>query len=244
MQIRSNFLHQTVETAVTFFYPAQCRNCDEQLGYSTVPYICDTCWNRIKLVEPPWCEICGISTTEDKCDECATKPPQYGKLRTIAVYEAAIQKAIHLFKFEKKITLATPLAQLIITHLPDDCIIADYDYILPIPIHKKRLKERTFNQATLIANQLAKAAGIRIEKDALVRHKNTSPQSSLDKEARQKNIIGAFKLHKKDVVQGKHILVIDDVYTTGATVQEAVKVLWTADPIEVDVLTLTRTINT
>ncbi len=243
MQGRPNILQQTLETAITFLYPAQCRVCEKQLGLESVPYMCETCWHDIPLIEPPWCEMCGIPNTEDVCNECATTPPPYGKLRTIAFYESALQQAVHLFKFEKRTSLAKPLAQLTIEHFPDDCDIAEYDFILPIPIHKKRLRERGFNQATLIANEIAKTTGIQVVTDALVRYRNTSPQSSLDREARQTNIVGAFELQKKEVVRNKRILVLDDVYTTGATVREAVKVLWDADPAEIDVLTLARALN-
>ncbi len=243
MQLRPNILQQTLETAITFLYPAQCRVCEKQLGLESVPYVCDKCWDDIPLIEPPWCEMCGIPNTKGTCDECATTPPPYGKLRTIAYYESALQQAIHLFKFEKRTSLAKPLTQLTMEHIPDDCNITEYDFILPIPIHKKRLRERGFNQATLIANRIAKTTGVQVVTDALVRHRNTSPQSSLDREARQTNIVGAFELQKKKVVRNKRILVLDDVYTTGATVREAVKVLWDADPIEVDVLTLARTLN-
>ncbi len=243
MQGRPNILQQTIETAITFLYPAQCRVCEKPLGLESVPYMCGECWDDMPLIEPPWCEMCGIPNTKGKCDDCATTPPPYGKLRTIAFYESALQQAIHLFKFEKRRSLAKPLTQLTMEHFPDDCNIAEYDFILPIPIHKKRLRERGFNQATLLANGIAKSIGVQVVTDALVRHRNTSPQSSLDREARQTNIIGAFELQKKAVVRNKRILVLDDVFTTGATVREAVKVLWNADPVEIDVLTLARTLN-
>ena len=131
-----------------------------------------------------------------------------------------------------------------LAHMPNDIDMTDYDFILPIPIHKKRLQERGFNQATLLANIIAKTAGVQVVTDALVRKRNTSPQSRLDREARQTNMIGAFEIRKDEVVNGKRILVLDDVFTTGATVREAVKTLWTADPTEVDVLTLARTLDT
>ena len=240
-QFFQQFLQQSAETAITFLYPAQCRVCNARLGLEAVPYMCDACWQAIQFVEPPWCDICGLPDVEELCDECATNPPRYGKLRTIAFYEAALQQAIHLFKFQKKKVLAKPLIQLITTHMPADCSVAEYDFILPVPIHKKRTRERGFNQATLLANGIA--AGVPVVTDVLIRHLNTSPQSSLDREARQTNIIGAFELRREEVIRDKRLLLIDDVFTTGATIREAVKVLWNADPAEIDVLTLARTSN-
>ena len=131
--------------------------------------------------------------------------------------------------------------QLMLAHLPDDCQIEDYDFILPIPIHKKRLRERGFNQSILLAEGIAKAKGVPIATDIFVRHKNTKAQSSLAGRERQENITGAFEVRKPDAISGKRLLLIDDVFTTGATIREAVKELWNADPGEIDVLTLART---
>ena len=240
-------LRQAIETALMFLYPAQCRGaCDTPLGLEPVPYFCSACWTQMQFVEPPWCEMCGTpllsASSSEVCDECAKAPPRYGKLRTIAFYEETLQPAIHLFKFEKRTALAKPLIQLMLTHLPDDCRIEDYDFILPIPIHKKRMRERGFNQSILLAEGIAKAKGVPIATDIFVRDKNTKAQSSLaGREARQENIIGAFKLRKPKSVFGKRLLLIDDVFTTGETIREAVKELWNAGPGEIDVLTLART---
>lgn len=243
MGLQAQFLQQAAETAVTFLYPARCRVCEQLIGLESVPYLCNACWQAIRFVEPPWCDICGSPDVTWVCDGCAMNPPQYGKLRTIAFYEAALQAAIHLFKFEKRKVLVKPLIQLITAHMPSDCTVAEYDFILPVPIHKKRLRERGFNQATLLANGIAATVGVPVVTDVLVRHMNTSPQSSLDRDARQTNILGAFELRRSKVVWGKRLLVIDDVFTTGATIHEAVKVLWHADPAEIDVLTLARALN-
>ena len=243
MHLRPNLLKQTLETAITFIYPAQCKVCEEHLVLDSFAYICYSCWKKVEYIEPNWCEICGIPHTENLCDTCATKPPRYDKLRTIAAYKSTLQNAIHLFKFEKRMSLRKPLSQLIVDNIPNDLNIADYDYVLPVPIHKKRLRERGFNQSMLLLQGIAKVKGINILSNIIVRSKNTSPQSSLDREARQTNIIGAFDLKNKDTIRSKKILVFDDVYTTGATIREVVNVLWDADPIEIDVLTLARTIN-
>lgn len=249
MELKSIGLHvprllrEMSETAITFLYPAECRVCKEFLGTTSVPYICENCWQDIQFLEPPWCDICGTPSVDGLCDECATTPPRYGKLRSIAFYQTTLQQAIHFFKFEKKKGLARHLIQLINAHIPSDCGLAEYDFILPVPIHKKRLRERGFNQATLLANGIAKTEGVPVLTDALVRHRHTVAQSSLDREARQQNLIGAFEIRNPEILNGKRLLIFDDVFTTGATIREAVSELWTADPAEVDVLTLARTLN-
>ncbi len=241
MLLRSDILHQTINTAINFLYPTQCRICKNQIGLETVPYMCDKCWNNIDFVLQPWCDLCGTPKINGTCADCNDKPPRFGKLRTIAFYEGALQQAIHLFKFERRIYLAKFLIQIIINNIPSDCNIADYDYIIPIPIHKQRLNERGFNQSYILSKGISKKHKVEVSTDVLIRRRNTSPQSSLDRDKRLQNIIGAFELSNEEQIQGKKILLFDDVFTTGATVSEAVNVLWSADPTEVDVLTLART---
>ena len=236
-------LRDLYETAVVFLYPAKCRVCEAFLEVTSIPYICANCWHDIQFLEPPWCDICGTPNVDGRCDKCATSPPRYGKLRSIAFYQTTLQQAIHLFKFEKKKVFAQHLIQLVNAYMPADCCIAEYDFILPVPIHKKRLRERGFNQATLLAKGIAQAEGVPILTDTLVRHRHTVAQSNLGMEARQQNIIGAFEIRNSHVIHNKRILIIDDVFTTGATIREAVNELWKADPAEVDVLTLARTLN-
>ena len=239
----SSQLRDIFETAIVFLYPAKCRACDDFLGVASVPYICANCWQDVQFLEPPWCDICGTPGVDGLCDACALSPPRYGKLRTIALYQTTLQQAIHLFKFEKKKAFARHLIQLMNTHIPSDCSIAGYDFVLPIPIHKKRLRERGFNQATLLADGIAKVEGVPVLTDVLVRKRHTVAQSSLDSAARQQNIVGAFEVQNPNIISGKRLLVIDDVFTTGATIGEAVSELWTADPAEIDVLTLARTLT-
>lgn len=239
----SSVLQDMFETAVVFLYPARCRVCEEFLGVTSMPYICAHCWRDMQFLEPPWCDICGTPGVDGLCDACAISPPRYGKLRSIAFYHTTLQQAIHLFKFKKKKVFAHHLIQLINAHIPSDCSLAAYDFVLPIPIHKKRLRERGFNQATLLADGIAKVAGVPVLTDALVRKRHTVAQSSLDSTARQQNIVGAFEVRNPDIISGKRLLVIDDVFTTGATIREAVSELWAADPAEIDVLTLARTLD-
>ena len=238
-----HLLRDMYETAITFLYPAECRVCKEFLGATSIPYICNNCWQDIDFLEPPWCDICGTPGIDGLCDACATTPPRYGKLRSVAFYQTTLQQAIHFFKFEKKKVLTRHLIQLIDAHIPSDCSIAEYDFILPVPIHKKRLRERGFNQATLLADGIGKSEGVRVLRNTLVRKRHTVAQSSLDREARQQNLRGAFEIRNPDIICGKRLLIFDDVFTTGATIREIVSELWTVDPAEVDVLTLARTLD-
>lgn len=241
MRLRLDTLQQTFNTAINFLYPTQCRICEKQIGLSAVPFLCNICWGQIGFINPPFCDICGTPNIDGTCAECDTNPPRYGKLRTIALYDGALQQAIHLFKFEKRTNFAKYLIQLIVDNTSWDFNITEYDYIIPIPIHKIRLNERGFNQSIILSKGIAENYHVDVRTDLLIRRRHTAAQSSLDREKRKSNIIGAFGLANREKLQGKKLLVFDDVFTTGATVQEAVNVLWEADPSEVDVLTLART---
>ncbi|MCI8636957.1 MAG: ComF family protein, partial [Clostridia bacterium] len=115
-----------------------------------------------------------------------------------------------------------------------------YDTIIPVPISKKRRKERGYNQSELIAKEMAKNLGIEYNTDCLFKVKNIVEQSKLNKEERQKNIQGVYELHKQNKLQNKKILLIDDIYTTGSTVNECCKILKQASPKQIEVFTLAK----
>ena len=115
-----------------------------------------------------------------------------------------------------------------------------YDIIIVVPISKKRQKERGYNQSELIAKEISKMLSIKIEKNIIKKLKNTPPQSSLNKEQRQENIRGVYKVFNIEKIENKNILIIDDIYTTGSTVNECSKMLRKAQPRKVDVLVLAK----
>ena len=212
------------------------------MGVGKVHYLCDVCWEQIELLKLPWCQICGLPQWSAVCDDCHECPPLFRKLRAVAFYEPTLREAIHLMKYEKKQVISKHLIQLLQAHLPQDLISTDYDFLLPIPLHTNRLRQRGFNQAEQIAQGIAKVWSVPVRTDILFRIKDTAPLSSLEShEERRKNIAGAFEVRSLDSIQSRKILLIDDIFTTGTTINEAIKVLQVANPDYVDVLTLTRT---
>ena len=212
------------------------------MGVGKVHYLCDACWEQIELLEPPWCQICGLPRWRAVCEDCRECPPLFKKLRAVAFYEPTLREAIHLMKYEKKQVISKHLIQLLQAHLPQDLISTDYDFLLPIPLHTNRLRQRGFNQAEQIAQGIAKVWRVPVRTDILFRIRDTAPLSSLEShEERVKNIAGAFEVRSPDSIQNRKILLIDDIFTTGTTINEALKVLQIASPDCVDVLTLART---
>ena len=244
-------MNRWLESLITFIYPAKCRRCEMPMGVGQVHYLCDDCWEKMEFLTMPWCQICGTpfysreqsaSQPDSVCADCRAQPPLYGKRRAIAFYEPTVREAIHLLKYDKKPIFAKHLVHLIQSHLPADLSAADYDFLLPIPLHAKRYRERGFNQAEQLARGIGHVWKTPVRTDILFRVKHTAPQSSLNsRQERMDNIADAFEIRSPDRIRGRRVLLIDDIFTTGTTVNEALKVLQAANPSGVDVLTLART---
>jgi len=149
-------------------------------------------------------------------------------------------EAISRFKFGGVARLARPLGALLADYADPEFPFSAVDLIIPVPLHPRRLRERGFNQSLLLARQVGKRRSIPLNFTALHRTRQTQPQTQLSGAERRKNVRGAFEVRQAEVVGGKRILLVDDVFTTGATVQECASVLGEAGASEVHVLTLAR----
>lgn len=159
--------------------------------------------------------------------------------RELGVYEGNLLKAIHLFKYGGKINIARLLGRMLASYPLDFSI---YDLLIPVPLHIKRLKERGFNQAVLLSKEIKRAHSIPIEMFGLKRIRATRPQVLLKEKERMLNVKGAFAVKNPANIKGRKVLLIDDVFTTGATVNECAKVLKKAGAERIDVLTLARVV--
>jgi ComF family protein len=226
-----------------------------QLDRSLSVCLCQACIRGLVAVESPICECCGLPFnsrrgTDHHCGDCITDPKTFRIARAPLVYEQILTRVIHCFKYKGKLQLANPLAEIMLAAFrlfwPKDSI----DIILPVPLHLKRFRKRGFNQAYLLIRNWNILAGqycdhpadFQIERDLLVRSAATAPQTSLGRARRAVNIKNAFDLKGPDKVKDKTILLIDDVYTTGATVNECARLLLNCGARHVDVLTLARAI--
>ena len=217
------------------------------------PFVCTECAAGISLVNGPICQSCGImfnsSEGDDRiCGECIAAPKQFRAARAAAVYDQAMMNLIHCFKYNAKIQLAKPFSGLLLTTLNRYWKPQSFDVVMPVPLCGTRIRQRGFNQAYLlicgwkkIAGQLAmEQPAARLSKDALIRNRTTLPQTGLGRRARMKNMENAFSISERASVGQKRILLVDDVYTTGATVNECARVLMDHGAQSVDVLTVAR----
>jgi ComF family protein len=232
-----------------FIMPVACIGCDRPLTTDPVPFFCRQCWDRIVPITGPTCSRChqpfaspaAISWSPDhQCQNCLERPPAYKRAWTLFPYLPPLQDAICSFKYRAKVPLAKPLASLMIGALPPEI---DADIIIPVPLHPSRLRAREFNQSLLLADQIADHLACPVSVTHLFRLLPTDPQTTLSRPERLRNLRKAFAVRNPDAIAGRRLLLIDDVFTTGTTLNECAKALLKAGATSVCALTLARTID-
>ena len=201
----------------------------------------------LNILFPPRCLICWRLGEDVICRECVLRikryPNEKNSVRSFGVYEGILRKAIKKLKFKNKKKLAEPLAFMLVSEVDKYFSDHDIDYMVSVPLSKKRLRTRGFNQVDLMADVVSRELGIPFYSDLLRRRKETKPQFGLKREERFSNIRGAFSVADPKNVEKKAVLLLDDIYTTGATVSECSKVLEAAGAKKVYILTLARAIE-
>jgi ComF family protein len=233
------------EKLAQFLLPSQCSCCgqflkEEQKG------ICPACLSGVRWITPPFCSICGTpflssDAPNHPCGACLKKNRNFTEARALGYYEGTLQEAIHRWKYEGKVHLSDLLGRWMAEGLERYWASSRFDLLAGVPLHLLRLRERGFNQALLLAAEISRRTGIPYEKRILRKTRPGSPLVSLSGAEREKEVRGAFLIAETGKVKGKSVLLIDDVYTTGATANECAKVLLRAGAERVCVLTLART---
>lgn len=232
--------------ALDLLFPPLCPVCGALAGDDRRGPLCGPCWRAIPRIDPPWCDVCGRPfpafevaawSPAGVCGPCAIRRPAYAYARSAGYYEGTLREALHAFKFGGKTALARVLADLAIEHgLRGHS--RRTDLVVPVPLHRSRRRERGFNQAGLLAARIARAQGVPCRPRLLWRSRATAPQTDLSAAERRRNVRGAFAASPR--VRGRHVLVVDDVLTTGATVSECARALGLAGAASVGVLTVAR----
>jgi len=234
--------------ALDLVFPAVCPLCKAPLAAGRHDPLCGACWEAMPRIRPPWCDRCGSPTgrltlppsppePSAVCGSCRADPPAWDWARAGTEYEGAVRDAIHAFKFEGKRALARPLAALVLEHVGRE-LDADLGALVPVPLAPDRERARGFNQAALVAERLAAALRVPVRPRWLARVRATATQSDLGAAERRANVRGAFVA--APAVAGRHVIVVDDVLTTGATTAECALALRAAGAIRVGVLTVAR----
>ncbi|MBI2877722.1 MAG: ComF family protein [Candidatus Tectomicrobia bacterium] len=241
--------HPIASRILRFFFPENCGRCRFPLRGGE-RFVCQGCWEKIERIGGAVCPRCGspfastyalASSPGHLCEPCRVEVLPFAAARAVGWYRGALREVIHLFKYEGKMGLGPRLGALMADHLPGlFSLDRPWDEVLSVPLHRKRLKEREFDQSLILAQGLSRRYQIPLSWGNLVRTRWTNPQVGLNKEERRRNVQGAFALRKPDWVAGRQLLLIDDVYTTGATILECCRILQAAGAARVDVYTLAR----
>ncbi len=242
MGSKINMLKMILSEVLNGLYPPKCLACNDSC-VQEVALICHACWASLEFVHKPLCNKCGVampaSYLGDICMRCVNSFYYFDAARSVFRYNNASKKMLHRFKFEDKTMYAKPFANMLFKLLYKD-LLDGVDVIAAVPLHNKRLGERKYNCASLMAFELAKRAKKPFLPTAIVKIKETKLQTNLNYNDRKHNLDGAF-LSDAQSVSGASVLLVDDVMTTGATVNQCALSLKAAGASRVVVTTLART---
>jgi ComF family protein len=200
----------TAHALLGLLFPPRCAVCQSSPGW-----LCETCLQEIEFIRPPFCPLCGQPTrTSRLCPSCERTPPRVDGIRAVGYLEGTLQTAIHRFKYSNVRPLAAPLGKLAGEYLTGSGIPADV--VHPVPLHSRRLRERGYNQAALLAKEIGASVGLPMIGGVLLRTKSTVPQVGLNAAQRRENVQDAFQCADRSLT-GRRVLLVDDVCTTGAT---------------------------
>jgi len=239
-------LRRWAERALGAVLPARCLGCG--LVVERPGALCPACWRGIDFLAPPLCACCGMPFELDpgegaRCGACLAQPPSFGRARAVFRYSEASRALILGFKHGDRLHGTRAFAAWMARAGAE--LIADASLIVPVPLHWTRLFMRRYNQAALLANALAAASGVPAIPDLLIRKRRTPSQGRLNRTERRRNVHGAFVPLRRAArrLEGASVLLVDDVFTTGATVEACAKALLAGGAARVDVLTLARVVR-
>ena len=238
-----------VQELTLFVYPPTCTGCGQPSHSNRLEPFCPDCLRTLEFISEPYCPVCGVPyakgiSNSHLCGDCLAGIHYFDRARSTGSYRGSLREVLHRFKYGGRTSLARPLAHMLIAPGKHLARLHKIDRIIPVPLHPKRLRQRGFNQASLLARRLGSALKITVDYVSLRRSRWTEPQTGLTRRQRATNVKGAFSLKSSKNVKGKGILVVDDVLTTGETVNQCVRVLKKdGGAREVAVLTVARTVE-
>lgn len=239
-------LKNSVKTLADNLWPPLCISCDIPIQDSNG--LCSSCWARMRFLSAPQCSACGVPFPFDVgaqalCVACTRTHPPYESARASLVYDDASRGMILAYKHGDRTDLVPALIKMMMR--PGAALLERADIVAPVPLHWTRLLSRRYNQAGLLSNRLAKIGDIRAIPDILVRTKRTGTQGGKSSAGRRRNVQGVFRVQSryKRMLEGKRVLLVDDVLTTGATVEAVAHALLKGGASAVDVLTIARVVT-
>jgi ComF family protein len=243
LSLASSVARRLAGPVLAVVFPSECPACGQlivQLGRGP---LCEPCWSSLPRHQALTCR-CGLPLAPglSSCPRCRRGRQVFAAGCSLGPYEGALRVAIHELKFSGRRRAAARLAELLLESPATLELVATSDVLVAVPLHPRRLRERGYNQAALLAQELARRAGVACCPDALVRRLDTAPQAGLSAAARRRNVREAFAVRSKAKVAGKTVTLVDDVVTTGATALGCGRELVAAGAREVRLLSTARVV--
>jgi len=239
-------LNTLVDFGLNLLLPPHCLRCTRQLAEPG--RLCPDCWQSIHFISPPYCRCCGFPFEFDEggdrlCAACSAVPPDYGRARAVMRYDDNSRALVLGFKHGDRTEAAGAFGRWMVQSGGD--LLDNIDCVVPVPLHRWRLARRRYNQSALLAQAIGTQCRRPVFVDLLVRRRHTPTQGGLSVAARERNVRGAFEVRAQsgDRLDGAHVLLVDDVLTTGATVEACARTLRRAGAASVDVLILARVVR-
>lgn len=233
------------DVALSFVYPEICQQCREQRATPAEGYVCTGCRRSLRYILPPLCERCGLPYegeigTAFQCSNCHDLELHFSRARSVVAAQGMALEVIHRWKYQRELWFEPFLAGLLIQEAGPVLRAEGWNLIVPVPLHALKEREREFNQSLHLALRLGAATGIAVGGRALQRVEPTRVQATLSRDERRENVRKAFTRRDAAAVQGRRVVLVDDVLTTGATTSACAKVLRDAGASAVCVWTVAR----
>jgi len=228
-----------------FFYPEICQLCEAERASVRDGFVCARCWRQARFIKPPFCGRCGLPfegdlTTPFECTNCREMELHFCSARSAVVARGGVLEAIHRFKYQRQLWFEDFLASLFLREAVPALGGQNWDIIAPVPLHPVKQREREFNQAERLGMRLSTALNIPLAGRLLWRVISTATQTRLTRQQRAANMRGAFAMRPGVRLDGERVILVDDVFTTGATTSACARVLVAAGAGDVCVWTVAR----